>query len=630
MHHTKKHIIKRLLSGLSAAAVMLGTAYAYQPPIVYSAPPEDSVLISPQASDTKILPDLYNTGAKGELRRMYMNDTVSGLQLKAGGKNSSSVLSFYYRNKDVTGTVVIENCDFTGYTFNMSDEELIGRDITVVFRNCKFSDVSKSNYDSHVFFEFENCTMVRFKGSNAKLTRCALGGTIDDAIKPVRHVYFDSCYVYDMIHYDKSGSHIDGVQIAGEPGIEVTDLFFDSCRFEMPYIYVEPCATYPNACIMLQIEKSNCTNVTFKDCTVNGGGDHSVYATQKVNPDGTLYPYDIHDVTFENLTIGDDYLQKPFYGIVSPNVEFKGISKADSLYVGTVWREGGSTYLSVTNDTHKERKLKVVTDKGVYDFNIPALPTRDEMQAKKIDSFYDLPIDVKYTIPADCDYAVCLDTTNDNYIKQIRFENFAGYDVAIDSSHFGTAEQQSNNIIAQGSLGKNITYTLDKSGVLTVSGEGYMYNYHSGSISPIAEISGLVKKIVIEEGVKSIGNQTFKFCIGLDEVVVPDGLEWIGNRCFTNCVSLKSIKLPASAKTISADALIDSPNCVFIFPRKAGDVNADGEVDIKDVTLLKQYLAKWNVKLNESNADVTGDGDVNVKDLTLLKQYLAKWKVELV
>ncbi len=63
--------------------------------------------------------------------------------------------------------------------------------------------------------------------------------------------------------------------------------------------------------------------------------------------------------------------------------------------------------------------------------------------------------------------------------------------------------------------------------------------------------------------------------------------------------------------------------------RKPGDVNGDGEVNIKDVTLLKQYLAKWKVNINKSNADVTGDGEVNIKDLTLLKQYLAKWKVTL-
>ncbi|MCR5816036.1 MAG: dockerin type I repeat-containing protein, partial [Ruminococcus sp.] len=63
--------------------------------------------------------------------------------------------------------------------------------------------------------------------------------------------------------------------------------------------------------------------------------------------------------------------------------------------------------------------------------------------------------------------------------------------------------------------------------------------------------------------------------------------------------------------------------------RKPGDVNGDGVIDIKDVAILKQYLAKWKVTINESNADVDGDKKVTIKDLAILKQYLAKWKVTL-
>ncbi len=56
---------------------------------------------------------------------------------------------------------------------------------------------------------------------------------------------------------------------------------------------------------------------------------------------------------------------------------------------------------------------------------------------------------------------------------------------------------------------------------------------------------------------------------------------------------------------------------------------ADGSIDIKDVTILKQYLAKWKVSINAENADVNGDGEINIKDLTLIKQFIAKWKVTL-
>ena len=64
--------------------------------------------------------------------------------------------------------------------------------------------------------------------------------------------------------------------------------------------------------------------------------------------------------------------------------------------------------------------------------------------------------------------------------------------------------------------------------------------------------------------------------------------------------------------------------------RIPGDANDDKIVDVKDITVMSQYIAHWNVKINLSNADVNGDGVVTVKDVTLVKQKLAKWSVELV
>lgn len=56
-----------------------------------------------------------------------------------------------------------------------------------------------------------------------------------------------------------------------------------------------------------------------------------------------------------------------------------------------------------------------------------------------------------------------------------------------------------------------------------------------------------------------------------------------------------------------------------------GDINRDGEITIKDLSMLKRYLAGWNVSINESVADVNGDGTINVKDNAAIKRYLAGW-----
>ena len=59
-------------------------------------------------------------------------------------------------------------------------------------------------------------------------------------------------------------------------------------------------------------------------------------------------------------------------------------------------------------------------------------------------------------------------------------------------------------------------------------------------------------------------------------------------------------------------------------PVKKGDVDGDGQINSKDVTQLRRYLAGgWNVEINMVNADVNGDGEVNSKDVTILRRFLA-------
>ena len=60
-----------------------------------------------------------------------------------------------------------------------------------------------------------------------------------------------------------------------------------------------------------------------------------------------------------------------------------------------------------------------------------------------------------------------------------------------------------------------------------------------------------------------------------------------------------------------------------------GDANGDGEVSTLDVALLQQYIAGWDVTLDENSADANGDGEISTLDIALLQQFIAGWDVEL-
>ena len=60
-----------------------------------------------------------------------------------------------------------------------------------------------------------------------------------------------------------------------------------------------------------------------------------------------------------------------------------------------------------------------------------------------------------------------------------------------------------------------------------------------------------------------------------------------------------------------------------------GDANGDGNVNVRDLGLLQQYLNGWDVNIVLEACDVNADGNVNVRDLGLFQQYLNGWSVEL-
>lgn len=103
------------------------------------------------------------------------------------------------------------------------------------------------------------------------------------------------------------------------------------------------------------------------------------------------------------------------------------------------------------------------------------------------------------------------------------------------------------------------------SGTLTFSGEGAMKNYQTmHSVAPWKDISNQIKKIVIKNGVTSIGSNAFYQCSDMQatlDLSDAKALTSIGDNAFYGCKKLTgSLEIPNSVTEIGAEAFLDCNN----------------------------------------------------------------------
>lgn len=155
---------------------------------------------------------------------------------------------------------------------------------------------------------------------------------------------------------------------------------------------------------------------------------------------------------------------------------------------------------------------------------------------------------------------------------------------------------------SSGGAGKGIKWKLDK-GVLTITGQGPMKDFGKGR----PWIPSFVKKLIINEGITSvgknlcrdcdelvfvslpstltsIGDNAFNGCVNLSSIQMPFGIETIGERAFYNCYSFIEIDLPISTKSIGKEAFAKCSNLTTA--RLSQNMDAMGEGAFDDCKLL--------------------------------------------
>ena len=103
-----------------------------------------------------------------------------------------------------------------------------------------------------------------------------------------------------------------------------------------------------------------------------------------------------------------------------------------------------------------------------------------------------------------------------------------------------------------GQCGQNLTWRYDpETGVLTIEGEGNMWDYDSLKLMPWFQYAGNIKKIVLSNGVTSIGKNAFA-CCAVEEVEFPETLKTIGEKAFYECEKLTKVDLSKTQLTTVA------------------------------------------------------------------------------
>ena len=198
--------------------------------------------------------------------------------------------------------------------------------------------------------------------------------------------------------------------------------------------------------------------------------------------------------------------------------------------------------------------------------------------------------------------------------------------------------------VASGTCGKdggdNLTWELDCDGVLTISGTGAMFNGYNNM--PIAEHPwfnhiSMIKTVVIENGVTTIGDYTFFRCEKMTSITIPNSVTSIGECAFYECTGLTSVEIPNGVTTIGGFAFFDCtalaaitiPNSVTTIEEQAfalctaltvvtipGSVTTIGDVAFAACA----GLTAFNVASDNPNY-CSIDGVLFNKDKTTLMQY---------
>ena len=162
-----------------------------------------------------------------------------------------------------------------------------------------------------------------------------------------------------------------------------------------------------------------------------------------------------------------------------------------------------------------------------------------------------------------------------------------------------TAEVEDiGDVILAGQCGDNVYYVLYSNGKVLLKGTGPMYEYDSSDRSPFYR-NDAVKKVVVSEGITSVGYDAFLRCMNLESASLPSTLTYIGSGAFmpadeypSAAGKLNSITIPDAVTTIGGGAFWGAALTSLTVPHNVATV---GKYACRDCTRLTSVRYEGSV-----------------------------------
>ena len=111
-------------------------------------------------------------------------------------------------------------------------------------------------------------------------------------------------------------------------------------------------------------------------------------------------------------------------------------------------------------------------------------------------------------------------------------------------------------------MGDNIKWTFDeKTGTLTLYGNGEMYDLPDSEYAPWYSLKKDIKKIVVGNGITSIGTDAFYNMVQATDIVIPESVTVIKECALQGCESIKEVHLPDTIIAIGTNAFQFMNSC---------------------------------------------------------------------